>query len=389
MEKQEMLRTQVGSESNDILFGREGAYGYDGNDILYGREGNDYIAAREGNDILNGGEGNDRLYGENGNDVLVGGEGNDYLNGGSGSDTYIHNLGDGNDIIENYDISEGKIHDRLIFGEGIAPEDISVKKSGYNLILKNKRNGETVTIYRALYSSDYYLENIEFADGTIWNKDILQEKVRIQIGKVYDSGSDEILYGDEKSDLISAWSGDDILYGEEGNDKLYGGIGNDWLDGGIGDDKLYGNDGDDILVGGAGDDYLEGGIGNDTYIFNIGDGNDTIYDYDSTTGNNDTLQIGTEAKNLLFSKSGNNLLISILDTQDSVTIKDWYGGNNYHVETIRTNDGCTLAHTQVELLIQSMASFERTSGMTWAEGVHTGNEKVTDITSQMWIKQVG
>ena len=40
-----------------------------------------------------------------------------------------------------------------------------------------------------------------------------------------------------------------------------------------------GEDGDDILVGGAGDDYLSGDSGIDTYIFNKGDGKDTIYDY--------------------------------------------------------------------------------------------------------------
>jgi Ca2+-binding RTX toxin-like protein len=45
-------------------------------------------------------------------------------------------------------------------------------------------------------------------------------------------------------------------------------------------DKLYGMDGNDILQGGKGNDYLEGGRGNDTYIYNSGDGTDTILDTD-------------------------------------------------------------------------------------------------------------
>ena len=45
--------------------------------------------------------------------------------------------------------------------------------------------------------------------------------------------------------------------------------------------KLYGLGGSDILIGGAGDDQLDGGLGADVYIFNVGDGNDTISDYTS------------------------------------------------------------------------------------------------------------
>ncbi|MCG7657286.1 hypothetical protein MHM91_07295 [Neisseriaceae bacterium CCUG 44465] len=32
------------------------------------------------------------------------------------------------------------------------------------------------------------------------------------------------------------------------------------------------------MQGGKNNDCLEGGIGNDTYLFNLGDGNDCIYD---------------------------------------------------------------------------------------------------------------
>jgi Ca2+-binding RTX toxin-like protein len=45
-------------------------------------------------------------------------------------------------------------------------------------------------------------------------------------------------------------------------------------------DFLYGLAGDDILQGQGGNDYLEGGAGSDSYIYNNGDGFDTIYDSD-------------------------------------------------------------------------------------------------------------
>ena len=53
----------------------------------------------------------------------------------------------------------------------------------------------------------------------------------------------------------------------------------DVLSGSSGKDVLYGNSGNDVLEGKKGDDYLDGGRGDDTYVWNLGDGNDTIYDY--------------------------------------------------------------------------------------------------------------
>jgi len=45
-------------------------------------------------------------------------------------------------------------------------------------------------------------------------------------------------------------------------------------------DHLYGGGGADTLQGNQGNDYLEGGNGNDTYVWNSGDGIDTILDTD-------------------------------------------------------------------------------------------------------------
>jgi hypothetical protein len=59
---------------------------------------------------------------------------------------------------------------------------------------------------------------------------------------------------------------------------LFGSDDIDPLTGGSKDDHLYGGDGDDVLTGLGGDDYLQGDAGNDTYIYNTGDGFDTILD---------------------------------------------------------------------------------------------------------------
>ena len=71
----------------------------------------------------------------------------------------------------------------------------------------------------------------------------------------------------------------DTIQGLDGNDSLYGLVGSDRLEGGAGADKLYGGDGDDVLIGGAGQDTLTGGAGADLFIIGLGDGANTIADF--------------------------------------------------------------------------------------------------------------
>ncbi|MFH2210689.1 MAG: VCBS domain-containing protein [Pseudomonadota bacterium] len=61
---------------------------------------------------------------------------------------------------------------------------------------------------------------------------------------------------------------------------MLGGTGSDTLTGGDLADTLIGGQRNDILEGGKGDDTLMGGEGHDHYIWNTGDGNDTIIDPD-------------------------------------------------------------------------------------------------------------
>jgi hypothetical protein len=51
------------------------------------------------------------------------------------------------------------------------------------------------------------------------------------------------------------------------------------------------------------------------------------------------------------------LVASVIGTADKVTVQNWYSGNAYHVEEIRTSDGYVLADTQVANLVNAMAVF--------------------------------
>ncbi|MFZ5579728.1 MAG: calcium-binding protein, partial [Pseudomonadota bacterium] len=142
-------------------------------------------------------------------------------------------------------------------------------------------------------------------------------------------------------------------------DSLTSSIGADTLEGGAGDDTLYASDGADILDGGAGDDRLDGGIGNDTYLFGRDGGNDTVWDYDWNSGNSDTLQLGADidTSQIWLQRNGNDLRLSLIGRDDSLTIGNWYTDQGNHIERIRTADGQLLLDNQVDLLVNAMAAF--------------------------------
>ena len=142
------------------------------------------------------------------------------------------------------------------------------------------------------------------------------------------AAGNDVIAGGTGNDILAGASGFDTLRGEVGDDVLYGGTGDDMLDGGAGRDVLVGGQGLDsasyasasgtvraqlsaswanagdaagdeytgienllggggadvlggdagqnLIEGGAGADQLMGGAGDDTYLWVLGQGNDTI-----------------------------------------------------------------------------------------------------------------
>lgn len=131
------------------------------------------------------------------------------------------------------------------------------------------------------------------------------------------------------------------------------------LTGNSGNNTLTGGAGNDTLSGGAGTDILVGGVGNDTYWLGRGFGIDTISENDATAGNADVarFEAGIATSQLWFTKTGNNLDVSIIGTSDRLTVKDWYLGSQYRVEQFKTSDGKTLLDSQVQDLVSAMGAF--------------------------------
>ncbi|WP_339471012.1 calcium-binding protein, partial [Pseudomonas capeferrum] len=228
--------TLQGGASSDFLFGEAG------NDNLYGNDGVDFLDGGAGNDRLHGGNGNDILLGGEGNDSLYGGAGNDTLSGDADSDVYRFSRGWGQDTVNNNDSSTGKV-DAIEFAADIASSDILVTRSSNNLILSLAGSTDKVTVSNYFTSdgaSYYKLEEIRFADGTVWS------------------------YAHIKAMTLFGTDHDDVLTDLDNLGELHGGAGNDTLDGGSGSNRLYGDASDDVLKDStsASNNLFVGGTGN-------------------------------------------------------------------------------------------------------------------------------
>ncbi|MGG3835210.1 MULTISPECIES: calcium-binding protein [Geobacillus] len=163
-----------------------------------------------------------------------------------------------------------------------------------------------------------------------------------ELAWIIDSAGMYTTKGTVNGDTLYGINVDNAIAGLEGNDTIYGNEGNDVLHGGAGDDKLYGGNDHDTLYGGAGVDYLDGGYGNDTYIFGRGYGHDTIYDNDYTSGNVDTIKLGVTPEKIEVSRRGDDLVFTIKETKETLTIQSYYYGSIYmQHEELTSQSSCT------------------------------------------------
>ncbi|AGU98335.1 calcium-binding protein [Vibrio campbellii] len=213
---------------------------------------------------------------------------------------------------------------------------------------------------------------------------------------------DDVIHTGSGNDVGHGGVGDDTLHGQDGNDQLFGDQGNDTLtvsgrgsnslDGGEGDDTLTVSNNTDYryqrdvlsharntLAGGKGNDRLEGHAGAETYLFNRGDGQDTIRDYDhrinsSSEGWNKTDRIvlgeGIRLEELSLRRDGNHMVLVIggLESGDSITIENAYTDKRYRIEEVVLSEGSKVSPfdlpdyvepvIETDLLVQAMSAFD-------------------------------
>lgn len=161
---------------------------------------------------------------------------------------------------------------------------------------------------------------------------LFSRQIRMVIGNFATVG-DDTLTGTGGNDELSGLAGDDYLDGGDGTDMLYGEDGNDHLVGGDGIDLLDGGTGNDILNGGLGNDIIYGGGGSDVYIWQPGDGSDTVVDSSSPQHLEDRnvlrFQGGILSSQVTYTPGANNSLVFTVrnlsnEVIGSITIHAWY-----------------------------------------------------------------
>ncbi|WP_193557233.1 cadherin-like domain-containing protein, partial [Microvirga pakistanensis] len=128
----------------------------------------DKLTGDNGANFLIGNSRNDTLTGQSGSDTLAGGTGSDSLVGGLGLDTYIFNHGDGQDVVYDTGSDSGDV---LQFGKGISAAQVIVSQAGAGQDLLLTIGTDKVTLDQTAYSSLYRIEEVHFADGTMWTYD--------------------------------------------------------------------------------------------------------------------------------------------------------------------------------------------------------------------------
>ncbi|WP_292556451.1 calcium-binding protein [Methylobacter sp.] len=328
------------------------------------------------------------ITGNSGANILDGGAGADTMAGGAGDDTYVvDNAGDivtealnaGTDTVHSGIIyTLGNNLENLVLtgtsdlsGTGNALNNTITGNSGNNLL-----DGAAGADTMAGGSGDdtYIVDNV--GDVIVEAVDSGFDSVQSSVNYVLSSNVENLVLTGTSGISGTGNALDNVIIGNSGNNTLGGDAGNDTLDGGIGADTLLGGTGDDIymvdnvadvvsenlnagtdtilssvsftlganvenlvltdaadidgagnqldnvITGNAGNNILSGGSGNDRYVFNQGGGADTILDMQGS----DTLYIGgnlTEA-NLEGVRDGDNMVINVLGTNDSITLSNWF-----------------------------------------------------------------
>lgn len=197
------------------------------------------------------------------------------------------------------------------------------------------------------------------------------------------TSGDDVIAAGPGLDVLLGNGGNDILDGGEGSDVLLGGSGDDRLLGGAGDDLLYGGSGDNVLHGGAGNDLLVGGNGADRYVFNRGDGRDSVLALAPGTGA-DTIEVGAEPIEILFARARGGLQVGFQGSDDQLHVTAWNSRLN-QVETIVARDGSAILSNQVEQLIQAMNQFSAgNGGISWEQAIADRPQDVEAVLAAYW-----
>jgi trimeric autotransporter adhesin len=360
----------VGGAGNDQLSGHDGddaLWGMEGDDVLDGGDGNDTLQGGDGNDVLNGGSGDNLLIGDGGDDTLEGGTGNDQIQGGEGNDVLI--AGSGTDSFfgqaGNDSIVGGAGDDYLDGGDG---NDTLVGGGGFDQL--NGGAGDDTYVFSASDSSESPAL-AELVNDTAGANRIELDGMPLGAMSLtpdpsaganmfrLDTGAGTIYVAGALGGAISSYSVSGSTYtSNQFIGKTYAWVNNQTtsvgaavLQGGKLDDTLTATGGGATLAGGQGNDTLIGSGGNNTYLYEVGDGEDTITDTSSATQKGKLVfGAGIAAADLLLSCTNSALVITFAGKPGKVSITGFNpndAATAAGIANFQFSDGTVLTHAQL------------------------------------------
>jgi Ca2+-binding RTX toxin-like protein len=343
----------------------------DGNDVVDASD----LAATNASELIkltvNGGAGNDTLTGSQGADtfVWVPGDGSDVIDGGDDPDTLVFN---GSDLSEKFDFSANGNRVRLTRDVGGVTMDLG----GIETLTVNALGGADTATVNDLTGNGVVQINLNLAGAVGGNTgDGIADSVTVN-GR---NAADLIpILGDIGVILVNGGFANGgglpyflVMRAVEPSDSLRinGNGGDDTIDasalqtpvafvadGGAGNDGLVGSHGGDLVLGGPGNDLAFLGDGDDTFVWNAGDGSDTVegmagtntlnfngsnIDEDITVwANGPQVRVTDDVGNVVIDLDGiEQLAVSAMGGTDDVVVNDLGGTALAHVKVRNIGDG--------------------------------------------------
>jgi len=332
-----------GGDGNDVIDGGDNSDVIDGgagddsitdtggafsDDTIDGGSGNDTIDGGLREDLLSGGTGYDDILGGDGADTIFGEQGADSLTGGAGNDSIVGDAGSASTTIYEDDFEsgatgwsdnqtetdaslgtslgrfgngDGTIATQRTFDLGADADQISVS---FDALLLDSWDGEDFIItvngqevrftHLSGDTSSPASQSFVGSDGATYTFDFTNTATG-ELG--YTSSTGPVTVSSSVDTIMNV-----VLTIDNPPASLTLGFGST-LNSAV-DNESFAIDNmliervdaaNDTLTGGTGDDTLTGGAGNDVYVFNPGDGNDVITDFN--TGNSGSTSDGDQTNN--------------------------------------------------------------------------------------------
>ena len=280
--------------------------------------------------------GDDVIHGFDTADTIDGGAGNDLLIGGNAGDTYRYTVGEGDDTI-----ADGALNNPLFGLEDVI--EVSGAAAADVTVARNANAGDLVIGFGAAGSGSLTLSGQLDANSIGFQSELIER----------------IDFVDHPGQSLSELDLRDLYLQQAVS---------------AGDDTVIGFFSDDTLAGGAGDDSLAGGNGSDVYLYELGDGDDTIADLVTNVGFGDAdriefgADIDLEHVRFLRPGGGDDLQIEITDTLQGGTATLTVAGQFntlglQGIEEVRFDDNTILSRADIRgLLDQATAGNDRIIG---------------------------